>query len=154
MKIKYVVVKNEAEFKDYIRENSPPNVASHKFVDNELVDLSECWTENPELHKYPTFCSQAVWQLIDDAANNPDDRDDHMDIIWDVLWMNYQYEAEVLGDGSLFPVEIDGKRHVLITVPNKYSIDGQSVEVTACCIMTLGEISNGEFIDINELFGG
>ena len=150
MKIKCVVVNSVDELKEYVRENTPPNVAAYKFMDNGLVDLSECWANSPELHKFPIFCTQAVWKLINDAANNPDDKDDHMDIIWDMLCMNYRF-GKMVGNGSFFPVSIGGTDYRLIALINEIDIGAPWGESSIACIATLDEIPNCKFDNNGDL---
>ncbi|HIJ87419.1 MAG TPA: hypothetical protein HPP97_06980 [Desulfuromonadales bacterium] len=149
MKVRYINLSSANEYKEYIRKISPANVASYKILENGFVDLSVCWAENPELHEYPILCSPAVWKLIDSAAKNPNDKDDHMDIIWDILWMNYVCGTKFQSNGNIFPVEIDCKKYTLIMLKNKIPLPQQYGEIEVNSIFTISDVVNSELIDIN-----
>lgn len=117
MKKKKVLFFNGVEqLKDCLRVTHPSIPSAYVVHKNGLVDVTECWADFPEVHESPTILTAGVWKLIENAVKNPLFKDDHMDIIWDILFMNWKFGFSIGGNGNFFSVLINGVNTELVTI--------------------------------------
>ena len=118
---KVLTFKNMEEFGNYNRHTYPSIAPAYKVCGSGAVDVTKCWAKKKEIHEnISTFLSPAVWELVEKAVKNPFCRDDHMDIIWDILLMNWRCGFSVdeicgvHGKITFFPVSIGSNENNLV----------------------------------------
>ncbi|HCE68192.1 MAG: hypothetical protein A2X82_15535 [Geobacteraceae bacterium GWC2_55_20] len=78
-------------------------------ADGVLIDLTTNYPNEAKLFKFPVACTDAVWQIIDQAATNKQHHQTHAGIIWDILYMSIHGITRRFSDAEhLFTVIITG----------------------------------------------
>ena len=104
------------QLSDYLRVTNPSIPSAYVVYKNGLVDVTECWADYKEVHESPTILTAGVWKLVENAVKNPLCKDDNMDVIWDILFMNWKCGFSIGGNGKFFPVLINGVDTELVTI--------------------------------------
>ena len=80
-------------------------------ADGEQINLSEKYPDECSLYKFPVFCTNKIWGLIQSAVENTEHCNDFKGVIWDVLYMSIHAPGRnsiLGGTGTEFTVIITG----------------------------------------------